>query len=206
MTRIDPSKLTELRYQFDNQVTEADILTWIYNFEEKDWGYAIRLLEEVQFFSESRCGEILRDKLKAIFDKYSANHLYIMPVGAVGKSGHMIAYPINKLIEKKPYADKCTLVSIDGKIDGGKNNVLVLLDDFSGSGSSISDFHKVIKDELPDNMKVCVLTVAYMSRAKRRLRQDNLEIFGLEQIPAFFSAQISLRLSIKYEENARLCL
>ena len=34
MLKVNPHNLTTLRYRFDGQVSETDILTWLYNFDE----------------------------------------------------------------------------------------------------------------------------------------------------------------------------
>lgn len=182
-----PTQLTQLRYQFDNQVTEADILAWLYNFEEDEWGMALRLLSEVQFFSEARCGEVLTHGLMAILDDFKLHKAYVMPVGGVGKSGHMIAYPVHKLCEMQAFKVRTVVVeSIKDLKNEDEKSVLVLLDDFSGSGSTIIDFYrKEILPSLGENQDVCVLTVAYMRMARLRLEREELRIYGVEQLPAF---------------------
>ena len=64
MLKVNPHILTTLRHRFDEQVSEADILAWLYNFDEADWTVALTLLNQVSFYSETRCADVLEDGLK----------------------------------------------------------------------------------------------------------------------------------------------
>ena len=68
MLKVNPHILTTLRHRFDEQVSEADILAWLYNFDEADWTVALTLLNQVSFYSETRCADVLEDGLKRIID------------------------------------------------------------------------------------------------------------------------------------------
>ena len=50
MLKIDTQVLVTLRHRFDEQISEADILAWLYNFEESDWETALTLLNQVSFY------------------------------------------------------------------------------------------------------------------------------------------------------------
>jgi len=203
-----PIQLTQLRYQFDNQVTESDILRWLTNFDENEWGMAIRLLSEVQFFSEARCGEVLARGLTAIIEDYKLDKVYILPVGSVGKSGHMIAFSTHKLCEMKALKGKCAVVeSIENLKLENNTSVFVLLDDFSGSGNTIAEFYNKILPCLDVNQDICVLTVAYMRRARLRLEREGLKIYGVEQLPAFaqrgsvFGYPLNMKIMRTFAQN-----
>ena len=63
MKKINPEILSILSNRFDRQVSESEILAWIYNFDESDWEKAISLLDKVEFFSETRCTRILLESV-----------------------------------------------------------------------------------------------------------------------------------------------
>lgn len=71
MLKIDTQVLVTLRYRFEEQISEADILAWLYNFEESDWGTALTLLNQVSFYSETRCANVLEDGLQQIIRAHS---------------------------------------------------------------------------------------------------------------------------------------
>lgn len=49
MLKIDTEVLVTLRHLFDEQISEADILAWLYNFEENDWGTALNCSPKFPF-------------------------------------------------------------------------------------------------------------------------------------------------------------
>jgi hypothetical protein len=98
----------------------------------------------------------------------------------------MIAYPVHKLCEMNELNGKFVIVEDIGNLKvKDEKSIIVLLDDFSGSGSTIVDFYKKTFPDLDKSPNVCVLTVAYMKRARLRLEKEGLKIYGVEQLPAF---------------------
>ena len=100
MLKIDTQVLVTLRHRFDEQISEADILAWLYNFEESDWETALTLLNQVSFYSETRCANVLEDCLQQIIRAHSGMPIAIYPIGGIGKSGGIIAYLIKKIISR----------------------------------------------------------------------------------------------------------
>ena len=98
MKRVNPYILSTLKHRFDEQVSEADILNWLYNFDEQDWEVAIALLNQVTFYSEHRMAAILEHGLRTIVTMQPQGKLLICPIGGIGKSGGVMAYMVNKLI------------------------------------------------------------------------------------------------------------
>ena len=68
MIKINPQFLSILKHRFDEQVSESDILAWLYNFEEKDWEAALILLNNVSYYSDNRCCNVLESGLSKILD------------------------------------------------------------------------------------------------------------------------------------------
>lgn len=170
MLKVNPHNLTTLRYRFDEQFSEADILAWLYNFDESDWAVALTLLNQVSFYSEARCADVLEDGLKRIIDKHRGMPIAIYPIGGVGKSGGVMAYHIKKLMGR--------FSSISWRfVDGSfryqqKPYVVILLDDFVGSGRSACGLYDSVKESLPDGTIVMCLCVAYMQKAAKLLPRN----------------------------------
>lgn len=170
MLKVNPHNLTTLRYRFDGQVSEADILTWLYNFDEADWAVAMTLLNHVSFYSETRCADVLEDGLKRIIDKHRGMPIAICPIGGVGKSGGVMVYHIKKLMRGFRGAEWSF---VDGSfIYQQKPYVVILLDDFVGSGRSACGLYDSVKESLPDGSIVMCLCVAYMQKAAKLLPRN----------------------------------
>ena len=170
MLKVNPHNLTTLRYRFDGQVSEADILTWLYNFDEADWAVAMTLLNHVSFYSETRCADVLEDGLKRIINKHGKKPIAIYPIGGIGKSGGVMAYHVKKLMGRY---SKVSWSFVDGSfIYQQKPYVVILLDDFVGSGRSACGLYDSVKESLPDGSIVMCLCVAYMQKAAKLLPRN----------------------------------
>ena len=187
MNRVNPYILSTLKHRFDEQVSEADILNWLYNFEEQDWGAALTLLNQVTFYSEYRMSALLESGLRGIFADQPQNRMLICPIGGIGKSGGVIAYMAKKLmgriskggwafyheetkIKKKPYK-------------------VVLLDDFVGTGGSALKLYEEVKGKMPKGSIYYCLCVACMERGAKRLEDEGIKVLGDNHKPAFICRQ-----------------
>lgn len=175
MKRINPEILSILSNRFDRQVSEADILSWIYNFDECDWEKAIALLDRVEFYSESRCTRIIKEKLSEVRKQHPQSTITIYPVAGSGKSGNVMAYLINKDMGRNALVN---MRLAEGGQQWNGNDVIVLLDDFVGTGGSVETYYNEIKQNLPqDHLTYCVC-VSYMMAGETKLAGLGIHIYG----------------------------
>lgn len=183
MKRLNPSILSILKHRFDEQVSEADILEWLYNFEEQDWDAALILLNQVTFYSEYRMSSILEANLNRIVELFPKAEILICPIGGIGKSGGVMAYIVKKLMRSLGtnnwifYDEQTTIENKPYKV--------VLLDDFVGTGSSAMSLYEELKIKMPVNSKWFCLSVACMERGAKRLEDNGIEVFSDVHKPAF---------------------
>ena len=183
MKRVNPYILTTLKHRFDEQVSEADILGWLYNFEEQDWESALVLLNQVTFYSEHRMSAILENGLKEIIGYQPIEKILICPIGGIGKSGGVMAYMVRKLMGRFEnvswdfYNEGTTLKDEPYKV--------VLLDDFVGTGCSALNLYDSLNGKLPVECKYFCLCVACMERGAKRLEKVGVEIIGDKHSPVF---------------------
>ena len=88
-------------FKFDHAVTEYDVFRWLRNFDESEWTMALNVLDKVVYYSSDMIDEDLEYHIKKIIEENSGQHIYILPSGNVGKSGHAMAYHAKKVIEKQ---------------------------------------------------------------------------------------------------------
>ena len=70
MRKVNADFLSVLKHRFDEQITESDILKWLYNFEDTDWESALTLLNKVCYYSENRCVKNLETGLNSIITSH----------------------------------------------------------------------------------------------------------------------------------------
>lgn len=183
------SIIESLCFKFGYTVTDYDIFRWLRNFEDSEWDIALNVLDKVVYYSSDRIDESLESYINKIISEYKDRHIYILPSGNVGKSGHVMAYHAKKVIEMLGFPDnRLSLLNIKNLGATEKTAVIVLLDDFSGTGESIITFYKSKVESIINGKRgitICVLAIAFLERAKKQLNKQGLEIFGDCYLPAF---------------------
>lgn len=175
MKKINPEVLSILSNRFDRQVSEADILSWIYNFEESDWEKAIALLDKVVFYSESRCIRVIKEMLTKVRRQHPDSTITIYPVAGPGKSGNVMAYLVNKDMERQALSNM--RIAENGQQWSG-NDIIVLLDDFVGTGGSVESYYDGIKQDIPQEHTCYCVCVSYMLAGEAKLAALGIPIFG----------------------------
>lgn len=183
MTKVNTRFLSILKHRFDEQVSESDILAWLYNFEEKDWEAALILLNNVSYYSDNRCCNVLESGLSKIFDECKNLPIVFFPIGGIGKSGGVMAYYINKLM--KSIQRDWKFASNDEYDYKETPHAVILLDDFIGSGGSALTLYNKVSVNIPNGSKVFCLCIACMQKGCEKLKSNNIEIYGDVHIPAF---------------------
>ncbi|MDM1067356.1 phosphoribosyltransferase-like protein [Myroides odoratimimus] len=170
--------------KFHNQITPLKVVKWLENFEPSDWRKALIVLNSFEYFSTMDVIKEFNSYLYEIIkDLNNDNPIYVLPVGYAGKSGLAMVYYLKKT---NAFSSNKVKILTEENFDILNNNDnIILVDDFSGSGETISNFYLKIKDKLPKNHTVCVLTVAYLNKAKNHLDKINISIYGNFRNQAF---------------------
>lgn len=187
---MDYNKAIEsICFKFGHAVTEYEVFRWLRNFEESEWAMALNVLDKVVYYSSDRIDEELIISIRKIIESHPGEHIYVLPTGNVGKSGNAMAYHAKKVIEALRLPESVlSLLNLKNLDRIGKNAVIVLLDDFSGTGESIRKF---FENRVRDNVRgkrieTCALTVAYMKKAADHLMQAfHINTYGTCYEPAF---------------------
>jgi hypothetical protein len=136
-----------LARKFKHSVSELDILRWLHNFEESDRDDALKILFAVDYLDESDIMIAYDTGLTRILESYPNSELQIVPIGDYGKSATAMVYYLKKTSAYRKNNKRIIFVSNTNKLSEQLNpqSVMVLLDDFFGSGNSVVKFYE---DEL----------------------------------------------------------
>lgn len=107
-------RIDALVFRFEHAVTASDIIRWLTNFDEKEWDYALKILENTIYYSSDRILDTLTNYIAKILKSAKGKCVWILPSGEIGKSGHVMAYYAKKIIGNLHLSDKAIkLVSKD---------------------------------------------------------------------------------------------
>ncbi|MBL7868477.1 MAG: hypothetical protein JNM71_10700 [Flavobacterium lindanitolerans] len=190
--------------RFHNHITPLKVVNWLENFDRSDWKKALIVLNSFEYYTTKDVIKEFDAYLNLIYnDITKTNKVYAIPVGQVGKSGLAMIYYLKKT--NSFVKNKLKILGDDDFSKIEDNDNIILVDDFSGSGETISLFYNSIKDKLPKNHNVFVLTVAFLTKAKIHLESIGIQIYGNLRHPAFSSRGSVFGYSPKMKAIREFC-
>lgn len=132
----------------ERNIKLAEIIAWIRNFRHSEIEYAIKIMENIQYYNDNEIRRIindLSDKIQAIFDDKLKEVLFFPLGSSSAASGSMYLYQ---------YRKELRLSEENFKQDGfekylNKNVNIVFFDDIIGSGNQATRFYnKHLKGKL----------------------------------------------------------
>jgi len=207
---IDNLTLDILSARLKNVVSPLDILKWLSNFEKNETKMAIDFLSNMTVYSTFEIEEILNQNFITITTKLDKETKFIVhPVGKFGKSGSMIAYFFQKTDFFKSHKSRISLLaSLDNlQLNPQTKYVLVLLDDFVGSGKTIETYLlRSINTKLGLFDKLIFTGVAGMENGVNRIKPyfSKIEIPKSNIFSKAFSSEASYFGYRKYLKHREL--
>lgn len=129
-----------------------DVYNWLQNFEAEDVPMALNVLEKTEFFSVARLVQIYNEGIQQIFKRFQHKNVIFLGVGEFGKSGAAMSYFLKQTpaFKDRRYKRKLHLAATPSDLLTivVKNSIalddflIVLVDDFVGSGRSTVEFLK----------------------------------------------------------------
>lgn len=214
--KIDNITLDVISARLKNLASPLDILKWINNFQENEIKYAVEIASNLTVFSTYDIEEIINTGLDNIYPNLNKNEILIIhPVGNFGKSGSMVTYFFQKTKYFRRNRNKVKMLpSLENyEYEEDKIYNLVLLDDFVGSGNTVSEYldnHiKPISKQFKD---INFIGIAAMKLGYQKLKEqfNHIEIPDSNIFKKAFSSEASFfgyrnyrkyrELSYKYGE------
>lgn len=159
-------------------VNQIDIINWLGNFRRDELEDAVRILENLEYVSEFELINHFEERIKILISKYGTDRAFIIhPIGDYGKSGTMISYYLKKAPSFKKieanvsFYAKSSEFKYKKKANAiNKNTVLILLDDFLGSGRSLYNYYKTFiqpqLEKIPEITDQCMMSIYNLDKAK----------------------------------------
>lgn len=185
-------------------IVNVSINSWLENFEDEDQDLAARVLDVVEFYGQSQIHSAYRDALDSLpgWHKEAARRRgkwrFAAMSGSAGESGDAMLYQFRVAngLDAKAYKDlfvsRADLFRLAMLPDGdpqkaGKDDVVVLLDDFSGTGTQVCDAWNNPETSfgalLAGVGRVILILVAASTAARRRISDEtSLSVFPAHQL------------------------
>lgn len=180
-----------------NTLTPLQIRNWLENFLPEEFPTALRVIENLKYFTLEEIINEYDQSLRRILDNADEKEkIFLHGLGKFGKSGSSMIYFVRQTPTYKSNEERFKILDNPDKLaeKGVNNNTLVLIDDIIGSGKSLLTYYReqikfqfVKKASL--NIKVLVLCVVYMKESLAVLEEGMPDaiIYGTQYIKAFAS-------------------
>lgn len=174
-------------------IINVTIQSWLNQFDASDQDVAARVLDVVEYFSESQIHSSYRDLLTGLdrwhrsASKRKGRWVFAAMSGSAGESGDAMLYKfrvangldakqLNDLFVSRSDLFRLALLSEDDPRRLGPNDVVVLVDDFSGTGTQVCDAWNDPETSfgalLAGVGKVYLILVAASKKARKRIKDE----------------------------------
>ena len=162
-------------------VNHMNIINWLSNFKKDEFQRAIRILECLEYVTENELIDHFNERIASLISAFGEQRpIIIHAIGDYGKSGTMVTYYLKKAPNFKKIRNSVKFYKSSEEFKYKKKNksipkgtVLVLLDDFLGSGRSLWKYYKTyIKpqvEKIPEITNLCSMSVYHLEKAGRFL-------------------------------------
>ena len=177
------SRVEDVVAHLCHAVSGYDVMRWLDNFEDKDRPNALVILRCLDYYTVNQIYASIKRSLKEI-NLHHRKKVYVVPIGALGKSGSSIAYYVKKTVKVNPryvFVTANNLMNINIE----ERDVLCLVDDFSGSGKTIKDFYAEHINNFSRFSQKYALLLAYMPQAEQVMAKVGIQPLGDEHESIF---------------------
>jgi hypothetical protein len=200
------------------------IVNWLQNFYRYDWDRALTVIEAIRYFSLNDVIQGYDTQLSNLLAAAPADRgIYFVSTSEYGKSGPAMIYLLKKTPTFRRHEDRLNILTHSSKLKRQKfkdGDILILLDDFIGSGHSwIRHYNMYLSKQIHNGlrMNIVFMCIAYINDVKEFFKREipvNVKIFGTP-FPKAFGAKgspfgyrprmIPIRnLAYKYADDRKL--
>jgi len=182
-TAVSPIRFARWLAEFSgyrDPVTRAMIEMWIEQFSLRDRDLAARILDAVLFIGNQKIHTSFRELVGSldgwdrIKSKRRGRWFFVPFSGSVGESGDSMVHALRMAMSmtKKQYSDLFIHRSEIVAKNPGPGDTVVLVDDFSGTGTQACDSWHIFEELLTGRPRVVLMLIAATQRALARITDE----------------------------------
>lgn len=176
--RKNNKKIRELSNTFKGfpDVNNTKIECWLDNFEDKHKNLAIKLLDNIEYFNQSKIFQASRDLLDQIktLKRNDLSKVYFCFFGAPQKSGYAVLnmFAVANNLSGSNHTSKFKLLSELPQLTSEEEITIVFIDDFIGTGNQAVNFFNKIQHIIPENTEIILGVVAAFERGITNIQEN----------------------------------
>lgn len=138
-------------------IRRPKIIRWMSQFPLKSRKLSAKILKTIKYYSTSNISIMTKELVDTVFNIYSGKNIkniYFVPIGVSGSGSQIVARHL-KNISKVPNTNIVDLLNLHNISKQRMIEVIILIDDFSGTGQTIYEWWQNIETLiLPINAQV----------------------------------------------------
>jgi len=130
------------------KLTTARVTRWFNQFMDDDQQLAAKIIGNIEYFSTSRIRGMTNELANIClqyFNEIDHNNIYFVPVGGVTSGSVIIARALGGIKRRTNASWQITSMSDIESLDPQAVKAIVFIDDFSGTGKTLSDWWEVVE-------------------------------------------------------------
>lgn len=165
-------------------MSDARVLTWLAQFEDSHIPLALRILQRMKYYNTLNLKTLSRQLVHALLEDLPAEEyptIALVPVGAAGSGAAIVARWAREAVR----GTRIRLVQmLDlARAKKGDFNAIAFLDDFSGTGDTITDWWQGVEPlVLPLDARVVVSLIVLNYRARASLESFATRVIHVEEL------------------------
>jgi len=221
---MSPENQDNIEVEFDDIISRAvsdygdhdgvarpKIIRWIRQFPQNSRDIAVKVLDCLRYYSTSGVKSMTEQFVNIVYSHYQSinrNSIYFVPIGADGSGSQIIARYM-KTFQYVP--DQCVKnVYALQQVNKARVNVIVLFDDFSGTGETIQKHWEEIIEQLilPFESEIMLGLLILNYKARKKIESSFpsvLSVKYLERQDNVFHSNCTIFSEEEKTELIRLC-
>lgn len=192
-------------------ITQFQVMRWLKNFNDNEIEMALSILEVVTYFDDNDMFEGYKNLFIELYKEIgNEKEVFIIPIGDDGKSGVYMLYYVKKALDtiNAKYKILHNEKSLKGRIKKNElsnDSVIILVDDFFGSGNSIIDYynHSIKQQFLAKNINpnIYIYSIASMEDGINLIKNEIPEAIVKSWHPPMIKAFSKIGSPLGYREK-----
>lgn len=172
------------RFRDHEDMSRTKVARWVAQFEDTDVTIAIKVLDKIRYYSGSDIRRMLRDLVKRVYERLTdipRNKIFFVPVGDIFQGAATLARGLKDTegIRREQIKIMLELQKIPNEDIGA----IVFVEDFSGSGKTLTTWWTNVEPFVLPKMAPIVIALLVMnSQARPRIEEFASSLIRVDEL------------------------
>jgi len=166
-------------------INDARIIRWILQFSNEDFQLAIKILDNITYYSTGNIRAMIRELLDIIHQKFEdipQERILFIPIGEPYEGSRIIARFLRDLLGRRQARRRIKHMLDLDRLTEGTYDAIVFLDDFSGTGSRLVRWWDMVEPLVRPKDVHFVVALLVLNHIARPAIEDFSEVLCIDEL------------------------